>query len=232
MMEMKRKSLTVTALIVMFLFSASLVMAQAGGQMKHHGATQGKEKSEKGGGAMMGSGGQGGMMGMMSKMMSGMSGMMSMMSSRGGCGMMSMMDMESKFQEHFALCLKNADKLGLTEEQIGQLKKIHNEQLKKLIMLKAEVKVIDVDLSAELEKDVPNLDRVEKLLKKQEELKTKYRLELVRAKVESSKILTKEQRKKLKTLMKGGMMGGMKGGKKGGMKGGMQGSSGGSMMKK
>lgn len=120
-----------------------------------------------------------------------------------GCAMMAM---EERMEKNFAMCLQNAREIGLNEKQLASLKKLHREKRKNLIRLRSEIQIVNVDLQEELEKPVPDLDSVKKLLRTQESLKTEFVLEMVRTRVEVSKILTDEQFENLRDMMKG-MMG-------------------------
>ncbi|MDH3258554.1 MAG: hypothetical protein OEM19_03725 [Deltaproteobacteria bacterium] len=152
------------------------------GGMKE-GGMMGKEGMMKGGGMMH----HGGMM-HGGKMM-------------GHCGC-TMMDMESRMERHFEMCMKNAEKLGLSEKQMADLKSIHNEKRKKLIRLQSEIQILNIDLKDEVDKPVPDMAKVEQILRKQETLKTDFALEAIKTRVEVSKILTEEQFKKMHEMMK------------------------------
>ncbi|RMG56887.1 MAG: periplasmic heavy metal sensor [Deltaproteobacteria bacterium] len=178
---MRRKSILAPIVLLLSLVLAG--WAPAGAEMKGH--MHGKESGEHHGGP-------------------------GMMKGRhcDDCGMRGNSDFRPG--RFFGFCLKNAEALELSQGQIEKLREIHREQRKKLIRLRAEIDVVGVDLKEELDRDVPDMEKVENLLKKQEELKTKFRLELIRTRAESMKVLIPEQRAKLKKLMEekmSGMMG-------------------------
>lgn len=119
----------------------------------------------------------------------------------GHCGC-SMMGVESRMRRHFETCMRNAGELGLSEEQMTAMKSIHNEKRKQLIRLQAEIRVFHVDLKEETDKPIPDMAKVEQILRKQESLRTELALETIGTRVEVSKILTKEQFEKLLGMMK------------------------------
>lgn len=204
----KIKLLSIISLAIIFLI-AGPILSRADEHSSHHPAEgqkmeQGSMQAPEAGG-MMGGGMMRGMMGKKGMMPEKVGAGMSCM---GGCGMM---HREGMVERHFSMCIKNAEKLGLTDDQLEKLKKAHNGQKKKLIRIRSEIQILNVDLQEELDKDVPDLDRVEKILKKEEPLKTKFTVELLRTKVKVSKILTPEQFEKLRGMMKESMGGrGMK----------------------
>src|SRR4030042_2142246 len=105
------------------------------------------------------------------------------------------------FQYGVTLMLQNADKLGLSDEQIKKLYEIKRKYSKDIIKQDAEMKIAEIDLGALLKESEINLSEVKEALKKVENFKTQIRYLRIMAFVEARKILTDEQKKSLKKLM-------------------------------
>lgn len=180
------------------MLAAGAGLAQTEGGGSHHPQKE-QGEAQKGGGGMM--------EGMMGGSMMGGGMMKGMMGHRGIMGMEErcMMHMERMMGAHLSLCIRNAEKLGLSDEQLERLRAVHDEQAKKLIRLRSEIQVLDVDLRSELAKDSPDVSRVESLLKKREPLRTGFFLEGLKTRSEASKILTEEQRTRLHRMTMEGM---------------------------
>jgi len=156
------------------------------------------------GGGMMGPGMMGSQQGQMGQGM--MQGGQPMMGQGMMCGMMGMgregMGHHRRwFKYGVTLMLQNADKLGLSDEQIKKLYEIKRKYSKDIIKQDAEMKMDEIDLGALLRESKINLSEVKEALKKVENTKTQIRYLRITAFVEARKILTDEQKKSLKKLM-------------------------------
>lgn len=105
------------------------------------------------------------------------------------------------FQYGVTLMLQNADKLGLSDEQIKKLDNIKRKYSKDIIKQDAEMKIAEIDLEAILKESEINLLEVKEALKKIESTETEIRYLRIMAFVEARKILTDEQKNSLKKLM-------------------------------
>ena len=105
------------------------------------------------------------------------------------------------FQYGVTLMLRNADKLGLNDEQIKKLDNIKRKYSKDIIKQDAEMKIAEIDLGALLKESEINLSEVKEALKKVESTETQIRYLRIMAFVEARKILTDEQKNSLKKLM-------------------------------
>jgi len=105
------------------------------------------------------------------------------------------------FQYGVTLMLQNADKLGLSDEQIKKLYEIKRRYSKDIIKQGAEMKIAEIDLGALLKESEINLSEVKEALKKVENFKTQIRYLRITAFVEARNILTDEQKDNLKKLM-------------------------------
>ena len=176
--------------LVLFVFSIS-VYAQMGGDMKCG------QKGEMGQHSVMGEGQS--MMGSPKiqgqKMMQGcqmmgqgmMGGMMGMSRERMGRH-------NPWFRYGVSLMLRNADRLGLSDEQRKQLDDMRRRYSKDIIRQSAEMEIAEIDLEALLKNSEINLLEVKEALKKVESTKTQIKYLRVEAFVEARKILTNEQR--------------------------------------
>ncbi|MBI5892876.1 MAG: Spy/CpxP family protein refolding chaperone [Deltaproteobacteria bacterium] len=138
------------------------------------------------------------------------------------------------FHHGVSLTLENAEKLGLDEKQKNELTGIRDKYTKEIIRLDAESKIAEMDLNKLLGEGDIDLSNVKDAIKKAEDLQSQIRYLRVEAFTEARKILTDEQKGKLKKLMetpsmpmkkegmKGGMMEGMDCPMMGEMKGGMK----------
>lgn len=119
----------------------------------------------------------------------------------GGHGQM--MDMESmeKMDDMMGMCLKHADKIGLSEEQSSKLKPIHREMQKKQVRFKAEQKIAELELMEIMDVKDFDLEKANSAVKKSAELKTAHKLEMLAAMKEARTVLTVDQFKKMKKMM-------------------------------
>lgn len=97
--------------------------------------------------------------------------------------------------------LRNADKLGLSDEQIKKLREIKRKYSKDIIKQDAELKIAEIDLGALLKESEINLTEVKEALKKVENYRTQIKYLRIMAFVEARKILSAEQKESLKKLM-------------------------------
>lgn len=137
------------------------------------------------------------------------------------------------FRYGVTLTLQNAEKLGLTDKQKEQLEDVRIKYTKEIIRQDAEIDIAEMDLDKLLKEPAVDTAKVRDTLKKIYDMKAQMRYLRVEAFVEARKVLTDEQREKLKKLMEKPvapmmmmemmeMMGGM-GRKMEGMGGGMMG---------
>lgn len=165
---------------------------------------------------MMGKGGKQKVMGQGMEMMCEKMGMMGGMGQ--GMGMMGKMGMRHmKGKHHFYL--KYAEKLGLSDDQTEELRKIKSSFKKGYILDRAKLKVARIELEELLDSDRVDMKMVEKKVKEITALKGKLMLNWIKARVEAREVLTEEQREKARGLIRerreeymmmreGGMMGG------------------------
>lgn len=142
------------------------------------------------------------------------------------------------FHHGVSLTLMNSEKLGLSDKQKDQLDDLRDKYTKDIIRQDAERQIAEMDLEKILKADDIDLSKVKDALKKTEGIETQIRYIRIEAFVEARKVLTDEQRGKLKKLMEkpmapmmmremmGEMMEGMGGMMGGGMMGGESGEKG------
>ena len=99
------------------------------------------------------------------------------------------------------MCLENADKIGLTDEQIKKITPIHREMQKKQARFKADLKIAEIELMEIMEVKDFDLEKARSQVKKIEEIKTAHHLEMLKAMKEMRTIMTDEQFKKMKKMM-------------------------------
>jgi len=92
------------------------------------------------------------------------------------------------------------EELDLNETQAEKLKEIKNNYKKEQIRLKADKKIAHIEYGEALAEETVNLKEVEKIVKKIADIKTKLLMNAAEASANARKILTKEQRAKVKEL--------------------------------
>lgn len=141
------------------------------------------------------------------------------------------------FHHGVSMTLMNAEKLGLSDKQKEQLEDLKDKYTKEIIRQDAERQIAEMDMDKILKADDTDLSKVKDALKKVEGIETQIRYIRIEAFTEARKVLTEEQKGKLKKLMEkpvapmmkemmGGMMEGMGEMMGGGMMGGESGEKG------
>jgi len=124
------------------------------------------------------------------------------------------------------MCLDNADKIGLTEEQVNKVTPLHREMKKNQVRYKADIKLAEMDLMEIMEVKDFDLEKATAASKKIADTKSAYHTDMLKLMKEVRSILTEEQFKKLQKMkhskrdmnMKGMKMDGKKPAKKMDMK--------------
>jgi Spy/CpxP family protein refolding chaperone len=152
---------------------------------------------------------QSGMMGMGGMMDRGMMGRHGMMSRHGMMGMGKMMGHGGMIQHHLE---RLAQQLELTDEQRTQMWSVLGNQAKEAFRLQADLGTLAIDLRQLLDADPVDLAKAKPLLQSIAGKEADLRLLHITAMQDMSKILTPEQRQKLRTIRRGmmghsGMMG-------------------------
>jgi Spy/CpxP family protein refolding chaperone len=199
--EEKMKKL-LFALLILFVFSIS-AYAQMGSDMT------GRQKCDMQHGTMMGEGQQMPMMDCPKMQQMQGQGMMQGCQQMGQGMMGGMMGMARDrvrphkpwFRYGVSLVLRNADRLGLSDEQKKQLDDIRIRYSKEIVKQNAELEIAEIDLETLLNKSEFNLSEIKEALKKVESAKMQIKYLRVEAFVEARKILTNEQKGSLKKLM-------------------------------
>ena len=123
---------------------------------------------------------------------------MPMKDHRGGDGQMMQMD---KMGDMMGMCIENADKIGLTDDQIMKIKPVHREMQKKQARFKADLKIAEIELMEIMEVKDFDLEKANSAVKRIAEIKTADHLEMLKAMKEMRTILTDEQLKKMNKMM-------------------------------
>jgi Spy/CpxP family protein refolding chaperone len=89
--------------------------------------------------------------------------------------------------------LRNADKIGLTDEQIKNIMPIRHEMQKKQARFKADVKIAAIEFVEIMEVKDFDIDKASTAIKKIADIKTAYSLEMLKSIKEVRTILTDEQ---------------------------------------
>ncbi len=126
---------------------------------------------------------------------------MSVKQHRDGHGQMMYMGDTDKMDDMMGMCIENADKIGLTEDQVMKMKPLHREMQKKQARFKADLKIAEIDLMGIMDVKDFDLDKASAAVKKIEAIKTAFHLEMLKDMKEMRTILTDEQFKKMKKMM-------------------------------
>lgn len=111
-------------------------------------------------------------------------------------------DQKDAFMKKVKLIYRFQEELGITDEQLESLKTIKNTVKKDIIMKKAEIEVISVDIKAALEVDDIDVTAVNALIDKKYEIKKAKAKITVEALAKLKNVLTPAQKDKLKMLIK------------------------------
>jgi Spy/CpxP family protein refolding chaperone len=114
--------------------------------------------------------------------------------------MMEMCNME-KMGDMMDMCIKHAEKIGLTDEQTMKMKPLHSEMQKKDAQFKADLKIAEIELRDIMEVKDFDLEKASAAVNKISEIKTAHHLKMLKAMKEMRAILTDEQFKKMKKMM-------------------------------
>ena len=118
-----------------------------------------------------------------------------------GSGQMMEMGNMDKMGDMMGMCIEQADKIGLTDDQIMKIKPVHTEMQKKQARFKADLKIAEIELMEIMDVKDFDLEKANSAVKKIEEIKTAHHLEMLKAMKEIRTILTDEQFKKMKKMM-------------------------------
>ena len=117
----------------------------------------------------------------------------------GSCNMgMCNMDMMGDMMD---MCLENADKIGLTDEQINKITSIHREMQKKQARFIADQKIAEIELIEIMDVKDFDIGKANAAAKKIADIKTAHHLEMLKSMKEVRTILTDDQFKKMKKMM-------------------------------
>lgn len=144
-----------------------------------------------------------------------------MMAGRCRMGMMGTMERgaqsaggEDMFFHKAFFILSNSDEIGLSDEQIDNIKKIKMRVIKNTILREAEIDAVSLDLAGALQEENPDQKTVQNLLDKKYDMKKQKASEIIKGYMDMKNILSKDQTKKLKDIYKGkGRSGRQKGGR-------------------
>jgi len=102
------------------------------------------------------------------------------------------------FTSTHALALsRDNNSLNLSEEQITKIKTDKEKTRKKAVKLRAEKQILQIDLDEEVEKDKPDMKKIEKLIQEISGLDNKIQLDHIKHKIFFRSLLTSEQKNKL-----------------------------------
>jgi len=113
-----------------------------------------------------------------------------------------MMEMGSmdRMGDMMGMCLDNAEKIGLTAEQISKVTPLHREMKKKQVRYKADIKLAEMELMEIMEVKDFDLEKATAATRKISDSKSAYHSDMLKLMKEVRSILTEEQFKKLQKM--------------------------------
>jgi Spy/CpxP family protein refolding chaperone len=99
------------------------------------------------------------------------------------------------------MCLKHAEMMGLTDDQMNKMKPVHFQMQKKQAQYKADLKIAMIELMEIMEVKDFDLEKATAGVKKIEGIKTAHQLEMFKAMKEMRTVLTDAQFEKMKKMM-------------------------------
>lgn len=126
---------------------------------------------------------------------------MPMMEHKEGHGPMMGMGTMDRMGDMMGMCLANADKIGLTDEQVRKITPVHREMQKKQARFKADLKIAEIDMMEIMEVKDFDLEKASTTVKKIADIKTAHHLEMLKSMKEVRTVLTDEQFQKMKKMM-------------------------------
>ncbi len=123
---------------------------------------------------------------------------MPMMEHMGGEGHAMGMD---KMGEAMGMCIANADKIGLSDEQTRKLTPLHREMQKKMVRSRAELKIAEMELMEVMEVKDFDLEKATAAAKKIVDTKLESHLQMLKLMKQARAILTSDQFQKVRKLM-------------------------------
>ncbi len=109
---------------------------------------------------------------------------------------------KGKFYKKIKLIIKKSDELGISDEQLKQVKRLKSETKKSLIKQEADLESIKVDFDDEMEKENLDKNTINRLIDKKYEIKKNKAKTIIAALSDLDEILKKDQKEKLKDLCK------------------------------
>ena len=119
-----------------------------------------------------------------------------------GQGMHHQKSIKEKFFKTVKMIHHNQDELNVNDNQLNQIRELRIALKKDLIRKKAEIDIVKVDIRSLLHEDEIDVDAVSKLIDQKFEIKKAGMKKAVKSFAELRKILTKEQKEKLKEVIR------------------------------
>ncbi len=113
----------------------------------------------------------------------------------------------SKLKKKVRSLWVNQDVLGVTDDQLDNIKDIKYAAIKKLIQLKADKEIILVDFHSAMWKDLIDVNKVDNLIDKKYASKKKAAKTYVKAMSDIQKVLSDDQRSQWRTILKKAKLG-------------------------
>ena len=112
-------------------------------------------------------------------------------------------DLEHKFYKKAYMCLENADALGLSDDQIEELKNLKHGTKKDVIQKNADIEILGLDARHLLYQDEVDLDALNSIIDQKYDVKKAKAKVLVKAIAELKGLLSENQMDSLKAIYKG-----------------------------
>lgn len=100
-----------------------------------------------------------------------------------------------------SMMLRNREKLGLSDDQVRRMEQLRSNYEKESIRRDADIRVAEMDLDALLDAPKVDMAKVEAKVREIEKLRGDLRLARIRAIEKGKRLLTPDQRKKLREML-------------------------------
>jgi Spy/CpxP family protein refolding chaperone len=103
--------------------------------------------------------------------------------------------------EMMGMCLEQADRIGLTDDQVEKMKPLHREMQKKHARFMADLKIAEIELGEIMDVKDFDLDKATAASRKISDLKSAHHLDMLKTMKAIRTVLTDAQFAKMRKLM-------------------------------
>jgi Spy/CpxP family protein refolding chaperone len=108
----------------------------------------------------------------------------------------------NKFYSNTKIIMSNSAKLGISDAQIDEVRKMKYDTKKNKIKACADIKIVGVEISEALWKEKVDIDKVNALIDKKYQMKAQLKKDMVGSYVSLNEMLTADQKEMVKSIRK------------------------------